>query len=97
MPYAGSRPKSLSDQTLGDIVSDASIPLARPNDTVGYVAYLVLMTGIGRIPIVDSASGQLCGLVARKDLLRLRRLIAESGTERQPYFGSRKDLPRAQV
>ncbi|WP_426233655.1 hypothetical protein [Pararhizobium sp. DWP3-4] len=55
------------------------------------------MTGIGRIPIVDSASGQLCGLVARKDLLRLRRLIAESGTERQPYFGSRKDLPRAQV
>jgi hypothetical protein len=47
----------------------------------------MLATDAGRIPIVDPESGQLAGLVARKDLLRLRHSLQASETERQPYFG----------
>ncbi|MET3857306.1 chloride channel protein [Rhizobium sp. OAE497] len=75
------------DQPLADLVSDASLPLAHPDDTVGYVADLMLATDAGRIPIVDPESGQLAGLVARKDLLRLRHSLQANETERQPYFG----------
>ena len=75
------------DQPLADVVSDASLPLAHPDDTVGYVADLMLATDAGRIPIVDPESGQLAGLVARKDLLRLRHSLQANETQRQPYFG----------
>ncbi len=75
------------DQPLADLVSDASLPLAHPDDTVGYVADLMLATDAGRIPIVDPDSSQLVGLVARKDLLRLRHSLRASETDRQPYFG----------
>lgn len=87
----------LSGQMLGDVVSDASLPLAHPDDKVGYVADLMLATDTGRIPIVDPGSGQLCGLVARKDLLRLRHAHSVSETDRQPYFGSRKTLQDGHV
>lgn len=75
------------DQPLADLVSDASIPLAHPDDTVGYVADLMLAADVGRIPIVDPDGARLVGLVARKDLLRLRHSLRASETERQPYFG----------
>jgi CIC family chloride channel protein len=84
-----------SEQTLADLVSDASLPTAHPDDTVGYVADLMLVTDVGRIPIVDPNSGQLKGLVARKDLLRLRHSVRASETERRPYFGSRKSIEKA--
>jgi CBS domain-containing protein len=74
-------------QPLADLVSDNSVPLAHPDDTVGYVADLMLATDAGRIPIVDPDNGQLVGLVARKDLLRLRHSLRASETERRPYFG----------
>lgn len=81
---------TLADQTLGDFVSDTSLPTAHPDDTVGYVADLMLATDAGRIPIVDPENGQLRGLVARKDLLRLRYQLRATETERQPYFGPRR-------
>lgn len=81
-------------QPLADLVSDSSVPLAHPDDTAGYVADLMLATDAGRIPIVDPESGQLVGLIARKDLLRLRHSLRASETERQPYFGpGAKALP----
>ena len=89
--------EQLLSQTLGDVVTDASLPLAHPDDTVGYVADLMLATDTGRIPIVDPGNGQLRGLVARKDLLRLRHSLSVSETERQPYFGSRKGRQQGRV
>ncbi len=77
---------TLTDQTLGDLVSDDSIPVAHADDTVGYVADLMLSTEIGRIPIVDATTGKLTGLLAREDLLRLRHSQRTTETDRQPYF-----------
>lgn len=88
---------TLADQMLGDFISDTSLPLAHPDDTVGYVADLMLATDAGRIPIVDPENGQLRGLVARKDLLRLRHQLRATETERQPYFGPRRQTGEGNV
>jgi hypothetical protein len=49
----------------------------------------MLAADVGRIPILDPASGKVIGLVARKDLLRLRSALKSSESERRPYLGKR--------
>lgn len=83
---------TLSDKTLDELTSDSSAPAAHPDDTVGYVADLMLAADTGRIPIVDPQTGKLLGLVARKDLLRLRHSLRVTETERQPFLGRGRDL-----
>jgi chloride channel protein, CIC family len=85
--------KELADQTLADRISDGAIPVGHTDDTVAFIADLMLAAETGRIPIVDRASGKLVGLIARKDLLRLRSALQSSELERRPYFGS---VPPAQ-
>ncbi|PDT04312.1 chloride channel protein [Rhizobium chutanense] len=76
----------LAAQTLGENVADDSVPVGHPDDTVAFIADLMLSTGDGRIPIVDPASGKLCGLIARKDLLRLRSSYRSAELDRRPYL-----------
>ncbi|EJC72109.1 chloride channel protein EriC [Rhizobium leguminosarum bv. trifolii WSM2012] len=76
----------LAVQTLGENVTDDSVPIGHPDDTVAFIADLMLSTGDGRIPIVDPASGKLCGLIARKDLLRLRSSYRSAELDRRPYL-----------
>ncbi|WHO76930.1 chloride channel protein [Rhizobium sp. BT03] len=76
----------LATQTLGENVADDSVPVGHPDDTVAFIADLMLSTGDGRIPIVDPASGKLCGLIARKDLLRLRSSYRSAELDRRPYL-----------
>ncbi|MBP2447795.1 chloride channel protein [Rhizobium leguminosarum] len=73
-------------QTLADNVTDDSVPVGHPDDTVAFIADLMLSTGDGRIPIVDPTSGKLCGLIARKDLLRLRSSYRSAELDRRPYL-----------
>lgn len=40
----------------------------------------------GRIPVTDPASGQLVGLVTRKDLLRIHAATSQLESERRTYF-----------
>lgn len=84
---------ALADQSLDERVSDTSVPVAHPEDTIGYVADLMLATDVGRIPVVDPRSGRLLGLVARKDLLRLRHAANTLENERKPYLGPKKPAP----
>ncbi|ANL30577.1 voltage-gated chloride channel protein (plasmid) [Rhizobium phaseoli] len=76
----------LAAQTLGETVTDDSVPVGHPDDTVAFIADLMLSTDNGRIPIVDPASGRLCGLIARKDLLRLRSSLRSAELDRRPYL-----------
>ncbi|NKJ73653.1 CBS domain-containing protein [Rhizobium leguminosarum bv. viciae] len=76
----------LASQTLAENVTDDSVPVGHPDDTVAFIADLMLSTGDGRIPIVDPASGKLCGLIARKDLLRLRSSYRSAELDRRPYL-----------
>ncbi|MFJ6328641.1 MULTISPECIES: chloride channel protein [unclassified Rhizobium] len=77
----------LSTQSLRENVSDSSLPVGHPDDTVGFIADLMLAGDTGRIPIVDRSTGKLVGLIARKDLLRLRSSLKSAELERRPYFG----------
>jgi len=75
------------EQTLNDVVSDASTPVAHPDDMVGRVTDLMIAADVGRVPIVASGTGILLGLIARKDLLRLRDTSKSLERERRAYFG----------
>jgi H+/Cl- antiporter ClcA/predicted transcriptional regulator len=82
--------EEFATQSLAERVSDGSMPVGHPDDTVGFIADLMLSADTGRIAIVESGSGKLAGLVARKDLLRLRSALKSSETERRPYLGTGK-------
>ena len=76
-------------QTLDDLVSDASLPVAHPDDTVAMVTDLMIDRDVGRVPVVARDSGRLVGLIARKDLLRLRSMRAIEEEERRAYLRPR--------
>ncbi|MEO8883395.1 MAG: chloride channel protein [Devosia sp.] len=77
------------DQTLFDVISDASVPVAHPEDTVGQVTDLMIAHDIGRMPIVAPETGKLVGLIARKDILRLRGSAAVEEQHRKAYWRRR--------
>jgi CBS domain-containing protein len=79
----------MEGQTLRESVSDASLPVGHPDDTVGFIADLMLAADTGRIPIVEPSTGKLVGLIARKDLLRLRSSLKSAELDRRPYLGAR--------
>ncbi|ABC93371.1 probable chloride channel protein (plasmid) [Rhizobium etli CFN 42] len=78
----------IAAHTLGETVTDDSVPVGHPDDTVAFIADLMLSTDNGRIPIVNPASGRLCGLIARKDLLRLRSSLRSAELDRRPYLAA---------
>ncbi|MBB3611195.1 chloride channel protein [Rhizobium sp. BK602] len=80
----------LAGQTLYDLISDSSLPVAHPQDTVGRVADIMIQADTGRVPVVDEHSGVLVGLIARKDLLRLRSAANRSERERGAYLGTKR-------
>ncbi|WFU00972.1 chloride channel protein [Rhizobium sp. CB3171] len=80
----------LAGQTLYDLISDTSIPVAHPEDTVGRVADIMIHADTGRVPVVDERTGILVGLIARKDLLRLRSAANRSEFERGAYLGAKR-------
>jgi CBS domain-containing protein len=73
-------------QTLGDQVSDAAIAVVRPDEVVGRAADMMIATGQGRIPVVEPETGRLCGLITRKDLLKVRAAVTRSEQERKGLF-----------
>jgi CBS-domain-containing membrane protein len=69
-------------------VSDASIAVIRPDEVAGRAADLMVSTGQGRIPVIDPETGRLCGLVTRKDLLKVRAAVTRSEQDRQGLLPS---------
>jgi CBS domain-containing protein len=69
-------------QTLGEVVSDAGMVRARPDELVGPLAERMVERDVGRVPVVDER-GRLVGLVTRKDLLRVHARQKALESERQ--------------
>ena len=57
--------------TLDDVGSDSDLVVGHPDDLVGTLADLMVAADLGRAPVVDGAD-RVVGLVARKDLLKIR-------------------------
>lgn len=68
--------------TLAESLSDASQPVAFPENPAGTVADLIVQSGIGRIPVVDRTSRRVVGILSRQDLLKARRKVRSGETDR---------------
>ena len=53
------------------------------DELAGHLADRMAATEIGRVPIVNRKSGSLVGLVARRDLLRVRANVVQHERERE--------------
>ena len=73
-------------ETLGERVSDASLPIVHEQEVAATAVDLMLASGQGRIPVVDPKTGVLVGLVTRKDLLQVRASVVRSEQDRQAFF-----------
>ena len=69
-------------ETLGEVVSDAGMVRAKPDELVGRLAEQMVERDVGRVPVVDDR-GRLVGLVTRKDLLRVHARQKAQESERQ--------------
>ncbi|MBR0806195.1 chloride channel protein [Bradyrhizobium japonicum] len=79
--------------TLFDCASDRSLTLGYPDEPVSHVADRMVLADVGRVPIVERATGHLVGLVARKDLLRIRATARSVETRRSAFFGPGRREP----
>jgi chloride channel protein, CIC family len=74
------------DETLFDRASDLSLIVGHPDELVAHLADRMVAADLGRAPIVDREHGRLVGLVARKDLLRIRATAKAAESNRATYF-----------
>jgi H+/Cl- antiporter ClcA/CBS domain-containing protein len=70
-------------QTLGDLVGDRDVIIGYDDDLVGRLADRMAVADTGRVPIVSRRDGTLVGLVARRDLLRVRANVVRQERERE--------------
>ena len=61
-----------SDVTLGDQISDGSLPVVLPESPASDVANLMIADDIGRVCVVSPDDGRLLGIIARRNLLQPR-------------------------
>ena len=59
-------------RTLDDLISDASAVVGYSGEVVADLVNRMVANDVGRVPIIDPATRRIVGLVARKDLMRVR-------------------------
>jgi H+/Cl- antiporter ClcA/CBS domain-containing protein len=84
--------------SLGEVLRDPVV--AHPDEPLSAVVFRMAETGFTRLPVVDSDSGQLAGMISVQDLLmaRVRNLNEERQRDRvlklRLPFGDRANLTR---
>lgn len=73
-------------RTLDDLLSDASAVVGYAGEVVADLVNRMVAYDVGRVPIVEPATRRLVGLVARKDLMRVRAASRRQDFERQSFF-----------
>jgi CBS domain-containing protein len=73
--------------TVGELVSDAPILSAFEDEPAGRLADRMAAANVGRAPILRRSDGALVGIVARRDLLRVRAAAARHDSERERVLG----------
>jgi chloride channel protein, CIC family len=69
-------------QTLEEVGDAGEVFIGYADERVGHLADRMASADIGRVPIVDRGTGRLVGLLARRDLLRVRAHTARLERER---------------
>ncbi|MES2254734.1 MAG: chloride channel protein [Pseudomonadota bacterium] len=68
-------------ETLGDL--DQEMVTAFPDELAGTLADRMAQTGASRVPVIARDTGKLLGLVARRELLRVRALALRAEQDRE--------------
>ena len=76
--------------TLGALLPDREFVIGHDDELVGRLADRMAADDAGRVPILSRGDGSLVGLVARRDLLRVRASVLRHEQEREALirFGS---------
>jgi predicted transcriptional regulator len=69
--------------SLADTVTNADVFSAFADDLVGELADRMAVADIGRVPVIEHGSNKVIGLVARRDLLRVRASVVREERERR--------------
>ncbi len=69
--------------TLGEQLGEREIVVGYEDELVGRIADRMAETQVGRIPILRRSDSMLVGLVARRDVLRVRAAVNSEETERE--------------
>jgi chloride channel protein, CIC family len=69
--------------TLGDAVGDPNLIVCYPDEPVGDIADRMVAAEAGRVPVITRDGQRLVGLLARKDLLRVRQRVAVEEQQRE--------------
>lgn len=70
------------EATIGDQLSDTSLPVVTPDIPADAVANLMITESVGRICVVAADTGRLVGIIARRDLLHSRATVLRGEVER---------------
>jgi H+/Cl- antiporter ClcA/CBS domain-containing protein len=96
--WRAEKEESDDNDTLFDLLSDSSLTVGYPDEPVSHLADRMVLADVGRVPIVDRTTRHLVGLVARKDLLRIRATARSSEANRSAFFGrAAKDSEESEV
>ncbi len=81
----------LAEATLGESIRQDETVVGYADELVADLADRMVAADVGRVPIVDGKDGTLVGLVARRDLLRVRARQVSGEREREALIR----LPRS--
>jgi CIC family chloride channel protein len=70
-------------KTLRDAVGETELVTGYDDDLVGALADRMAAADVGRVPILSRETGKVVGLVARRDLLRVRAGVVRHERERE--------------
>lgn len=68
--------------SLGDRLSDRSLPVATPDTPADAIANLMITNEVGRICVVAPDDGRLIGIISRRDLLQSRAAVLRGERDR---------------
>lgn len=74
------------ERSLAGALQGRKLVVGYPDELASRIADRMALTGVGRVPIVDRASGRLLGIVGRKDLFRSRARRLREESQRTAYF-----------
>jgi len=75
--------------TFGDGVGDPNLIVCYPDEPVGDIADRMVAAEAGRVPVIARNGQRLAGLLARKDLLRVRQRVVAEEQQRERLWPPR--------
>jgi CIC family chloride channel protein len=80
-------------ESLRDLAGDQDLVVGYDDELVGQLADRMALADAGRVPILRRGTDALVGLVARRDLLRVRASVVRHETEREVLLRFRSKRP----